>query len=462
MHGNVQGGQSESFPARSSSSAVHDLRFTVQGILGKAARLVRRESSTMAGPGRGGRAGLGEVTLGIELSAFQKRIGALPVAVEPDKRDPNYEKRTRLSLPDVNVWKSLSASPSSDDPGIFAPDGQLSPSQTTEVIQFVNSYIQSNQIRVEDVVGVGVAIVASFAVPQGTANSTSASSLANQLSTNFRAAARVRVFNRSQIACAFDRVCGAASDLKNDDVVYITDSNSINFGVAQRDSNTGGLVWGAAGGLPHMLLDKGQLESLAVPVANRIGADIALDLPTAPCPVCKAVLCLTNIASCRAMALAAARAVAPGTPTKIVDMMRSRASGATSDVGGIALLRTAVQGTRSVDTRAVLEAAEDGDPTALQIVRQAGLALGLAVSRQAVPNFHPYVVILGGITGSSTKMLEMIREVASVERADKRHDPVAGDQVAINFVPTAFPGYTGLGGAAWGARAARDDDVPTA
>ncbi|HEU0027819.1 MAG TPA: ROK family protein [Ktedonobacterales bacterium] len=393
----------------------------------------------------------GAVTIGIELSATHKRICALPVGAEPNKDESNIEKRLKFLDSKADPW----ASPP------FAPLGSLIPRQTTEVIQFVNAFIKTSNINPDDVTGVGVAIVASFAPHTGIASVTRASDLEQQLSTIFKKATRVRCFNRSQISCLLERGQGMAAGLRNDDMVYITVSNNINLGVIQQDARGDGWNWGNAGGIPHIPLTQNRLTD----VASRMNPPLELALPKEVCPVCGELLCLTNLASGRAIVTAARRAISGATPTKIIDMMRARPNSAHAqiippDSGGSVAISPAIQGVTSIDTRAVIEAAEDQDPIALQIIRQAGLALGLVIALRVIPSFNPFIVTLGSAGARSDTLLDVVRQVAvSVQGGLIRH-PTGGANVAVNFLPTAFPGYTGLLGAAWCIQAMSDEEIP--
>jgi glucokinase len=200
---------------------------------------------------------------------------------------------------------------------------------------------------------------------------------------------KVEVYNRSQAGAWGEYAFGLGSDghSPSSTLIYITVSYYVNLGVIINGQLFGGSR-GLAGQFAHVVVE-----------------------PTGPkCPACYQHGCIWVLASGYAIARDfAEKYVRQGQGKKVLDIIQSRnpKSWGKFDLGGT--FTTSVEGREvTVDGRAVVDSAQNGDIEATKIVERAGTYMGRGVAHM-INTFNPDIVAMGALGARSSVMIEALQ-----------------------------------------------------
>jgi predicted NBD/HSP70 family sugar kinase len=327
-------------------------------------------------------------TIGVELVGSQIRAALLrtDLAAPRDKTVPAADLEYLRGKP----WPKDIAGKIVNDPN----------QQIDEIVNISKELVESAQTVAEsDIQGIGVAIVP--AVDRHTGNMVATDAykahpidfkvpLAEKLNKEF-GNIKVEVYNRSQAGAWGEYKFGLGSDgLVMDNLAYITVSYYNNLGMIIDGKLYGGSR-GFAGQFAHMAVN---------PMGPR-------------CPACYQHGCIWVLASGFAIARDfAEKYVLEQKGEAVLARIQERRPEDTGrfDLGGT--YTVSIDGQEiTIDGRAVLDAAQHGDPEASDIVIRAGTYLGRGVGH-IINMINPDVVALGGIAARSDVMREAIVEEA--------------------------------------------------
>jgi predicted NBD/HSP70 family sugar kinase len=327
-------------------------------------------------------------TIGIELVGSQIRAALLrtDLAAPRDKTIPAVDLEYLRGKP----WPKDIAGKIVNDPN----------QQIDEIVNISKELVESAQTVTEsDIQGIGVAIVPAVDRRTGRMVATDAYKahpidfkvpLIERIRTEF-GNIKVEVTNRSQAGAWGEYKFGLGSDgLVTDNLAYITISYYNNLGLVIDGKLYNGNR-GFAGQFAHMVVD-----------------------PKGPrCPACGQHGCMGVLASGFAIArVFAVKYVLEQKGEAVLARIQERRPEDTGkfDLGGTYTVDVAGKEI-TIDGRAVLDAAQYGDPEASDIVIRAGTYLGRGVGH-IINMLNPDIVALGGIAARSDVMRKAIVEEA--------------------------------------------------
>jgi glucokinase len=260
----------------------------------------------------------------------------------------------------------------------------------------------------------------------------SASDLGTPLRAEFKSFApkieRVVLRNRSQFGAWAELNYGVARryGLPKTHLVYLTISYFIDAGIII-DSKLYTGAQGISGQYAHLLVE---------PKSQDV-----------PCDMCGLRGCLWAMGSGLAMLWRVKGAAESGNSAAIDTIISRRSHESTLEIdrGGLMLVESDAIGTKWIDARAVVDAAqEDNDPQSREAVRQVAIYIGRAVA-QIINGLNPHLVVLGGVAANGN----FISEIAA-EEAKKYALTTATRECHI--LPSAMGDMATLLGAAMAAR----------
>lgn len=242
--------------------------------------------------------------------------------------------------------------------------------------------------------------------------------------------------NRSQFGAWAELNYGVARRYgsRETHLVYLTSSYFIDAGIVI-DSKLYTGAQGIPGQYAHMLVEP---ESRDV-----------------PCDLCGLRGCLWAMGSGLAMLWRVRDAAESGHSAAIDNIIKRRSPESTLEIdrGGLMQVESEAIGTRWIDARAVVDAAqEDNDPQSREAVRQVAAYIVRAVA-QIINALNPHLVVLGGVAANGN----FISDIAA-EEAKKLALTTATRECQI--LPSAMGDMSALLGAALAARKGSPFDAP--
>ncbi len=368
--------------------------------------------------------------LGIEAEASQVRVGLLSTNQTPNRgADTPF---TRSGFYSVGLYKW---------PHPFAPQLAISQDDASKIVQVAKQFLAQverekgveidgriDRIQATTIVSYPTAVTPSSEAFPSMAQpvETRTNLLSGALRDAFPDVTQIGSGIRSRYSAQVEYLHGAGQDIRpNDELLYITISRNLNLDLLTQGMAKKGVY---APGVRHSQVD---LEGLRGLGRMFIGADY--DLPkVGKCPVCHKQFCLSQIASGQAMAefLAADQSAGPRPPRT--------GEGRVVDAGG--------EAAGGVDGFSVNQAAYMGDAASLRIVKQAGIALGLAIHNSIFMIDPPNLIVIGGAVpmGSGGDDALPIAVRPSIDGTIEQVLNYLGHAGAVRVTRSRFAGFTGL------------------
>jgi predicted NBD/HSP70 family sugar kinase len=222
-------------------------------------------------------------------------------------------------------------------------------------------------------------------------------------------------------------------------MLYITISRNLNLDMLHTAPGT---VF--APGIRHSAVDPDELRT--------VGQELKLFGSTykvqhvGKCDICGKELCLSQVASGQAMANLAASVL---TTNSLISAVAGRARSSVSGEAGVVDIG-GVSSTGVLDGYSVLHAAHERNEMCEQIVRQAGVALGLALADRIFPGGVPAdLVVLGGSVpmGREEEANILPENRSGIDAVVERVLALRWRQTQVKVTRSRFAGFTGLLGA---------------
>jgi predicted NBD/HSP70 family sugar kinase len=367
--------------------------------------------------------------LGIEDDGDQIRVAA-----RASDKMPNLAALTpflRTNLYAIGSWRK---------PTRYRPQGAVTQQDANRVVEVVTKFLEQAQISRDNIIDVQYTTIVSYpdeliksdiTPPQPFRTDTVAVDQALENLFSGRHASRS---NTSQSALNVELKYGAGQDiLPASPLFYITVSCNLNMDMEGTASN---VIF--AGGIRHMVLNPDEVEKLGQHYFPQV---FHLALRKSPCEICQQSYCLSQFASGYAMADIAAEALNPDQRELVSGRALQAGEAQVTDVGGTSRYP-------GLDGYSVLQAAFQNEPISRNIVRQAGVALGLITADVVFRLIPTPLVVIGGAVpmGSAAEITQPFGLRMGVDTTVQRVLTLR-DYPETKVTRSRFAGFTGLLGA---------------